>query len=822
MAIANHVARTSAAPSDFGHLLKRLRTAAELTQEELAERAGVSARLVSDLERGTIHRPRRDTIRMLADGLRLADADRELFTAVARGRPVQSIATTTTEPARRTNLPVPPSALVGREREVAATTSLLARPDVRLLTLTGPGGVGKTRLALDVAARLGGAFADGVWFVDLAPVADPLLVLPAIAQVLGVRSSGERPLRDDLVAALQGKRLLVVLDNLEHLPPAAPAIADLIAACSDLTFLATSRQPLRLRAEREYVVSPLALPDLNALPQTDDLARVPAVELFVQRAEAARRTFALTAENARAVAELTARLDGLPLAIELAAARVKILTPAALLERLDRRLPMLTGGPRDLPARLQTMRAAIDWSYGLLTPDEQGIFRRLAVFTGGFTLDAAEAVCGPQGTARIVSPRPCSLFPVPSVPSVLDLLASLVDKSLLRTLDRDDEPRFGMLETIREYGLEQVAEAGEEAEMRDRHAAWCLELAERAEPELTGPEQEHWYAHLDAEHDNVRAALAWTLERGQAGAQFALRFGAALYRYWATFGHFEEGRRWLDLALARDQGSPTAARAHAMLGAGVMGWLQGDYARSTAWTEGAQAVFRALGDRTGIAYTFGNLGLVADAMSDFDRAEAMYGEALQLFRALDDRTHIGYMLNNLGVIAYLQGDYARAAALHEEALALRRELGQPDGVAYTLGNLGEIAYAQGDYARAAALQAECLTMRREQSNKVAPAKCFENFALIAVATGEAERAACLFGAAEALRDRLGAPMPPSDRPIYERGVADVRARLDEHTFAAAWETGRIMPVNEAIDYALERGRQPAAGDRRPDTGPISR
>ncbi|HEY7036174.1 MAG TPA: tetratricopeptide repeat protein, partial [Thermomicrobiales bacterium] len=770
-------------PPEFGVLLRRLRSSADLTQEELAERAGVSARLVSDLERGAIQRPRRDTVRMLADGLHLSDADREAFAARARGYPTAGRPDVAAPPAaRRGTLPLPPNALVGRDREVAAVTSLLMQPDVRLVTLVGPGGVGKTRLALDVAFRLAGAFPDGVWFVDLAPVTDPALVLPSLARTLGVQEGGVQSLRESLVASLVGLRLLVVLDNVEHLIAAATVVGDLLAACAGLTILATSRQPLRLRIEREYLLAPLALPDLERLPPAADLAGIPAVALFVRQAEAARRAFAVTEENARTVAEIAVRLDGLPLAIELAAARTKILTPAALLVRLEHRLPLLTSGAQDLPARQQTLRATLDWSHDLLDPDERALFRRLAVFAGGFALEAAEAI-GAEGGGRKAEENgsPPALRPPPSAP-VLDGIASLVDKNLLRPIDHD-EARFGLLETMREYGLECLVAAGEEEVIRHRHAVWCLALAEEAEPHLRGPDQETWLRRLDRDVDNLRAALDWVFAR-RDGAM-ALRLCAALWRFWTTRGDYDEGRRWLERALVFEDGVPTAVRAKTLRGASVIAYRQGDYRRAEMVGEEARALYAALGDRVGVATSLITLGHVAHGAGDRARAEALNEEALALCRALDDRAGAGMALNSLGMLAWERRDFARAAVWHEEALTLRRALGDDYGVAYSLANLGFVASALGDYERAELLHAEALELRRQLSNKNGLAESFDGVALLAAATGQPERAAHLLGAAEAVRTRIGAAIWSYDRASTERCAAELRARLGDVAFAAA-------------------------------------
>jgi predicted ATPase/DNA-binding XRE family transcriptional regulator len=774
----------------FGHHLKRLRLASDLTQEELAERAGISARSISELERGTIHRPRRDTVQLLADGLRLRGQQRETFVALARGQPVAGAPDAPVAPSPRSFLPYPPTPIVGRLPESAAVLALLLDPEVRLVTLTGPGGVGKTRLALEIAFSASDAVPDGAVFVDLAPVRDPELVLTAVARALNAPTSPELPLRQSVVDVVQGKRLLLILDNFEHLAVAAPVVADLLAACPGLTILATSRNPLHIRAEHQFPVGPLALPDLERLPLLDDLARIPAVDLFLRRAQAVNREFSLSLENARAIAEIAVRLDGLPLAIELAATRARTLSPTDLLAHLERRLPLLTGGFQDLPERQRALRATLDWSHDLLTSEERTLFRRLAVFAGGCTLEAAEDVGGRSAALERSDP-----------PSVFDLLDGLVDKSLARaTNDPTTGQRFGMLETIREYGLECLVAAGEETMVRQRQLAWCLALAARAEPELTGADQQHWFARLQIEHDNLRAGLAWAIAENDS--QAALRLGGALYRFWATQGHYEEGRRWLDTALALDSGDHSTPRGNALLGAGVMAFFQGDYDRAaTLWQE-SLALFRALDDITGIAYSHGNLGLVADAQGDYEGAIASYEEALTLFRTMDDRTYIAYMLHNLGLIAYFQGDYERATALYDESLALVRALEDQNSIAMTLGNLGLVAFVQSDYARALALHHEALTLGRRLSNKPWLARAIEHFALIAAATNEPKRAARLFGAAAALRAEFGATLPPNDREFNARYIAGATTQLGDDAFSAAWEDGMLMSSDEAIAYAL--------------------
>jgi predicted ATPase len=649
--------------------------------------------------------------------------------------------------ASKDNLPLQPTPLIGREEEVQAASALLRRPEVRLLTLTGTAGVGKTRLALQVATELSGDVADGVHFVPLAPIRDPALVLTTITHAFGLRELGNQPAIELLTTYLRDRHLLLVLDNFEQVIAAAPFLAQLLEVCPELKLLVTSREVLHLRAEHQFPVPPLALPDLKHLPDGKALPQYAAVDLFLQRARAVKPDFQVTPENAARIAEICARLDGLPLAIELAAARIKLLSPRALLARGDRRLQVLTGGAPDLPERQRTLRHTLAWSYELLTVEEQRLFRRLAVFVGGCELSAAESVSTALGDA---------------MPSVLDGVASLIDKNLLQTAQEAEEPRLMMLETIREYGQEALSTSGEMATARQAHAAYYLALAEEAARGYNSPQLAEWLERLEREHDNLRATMEWSLDPAQAESllEMAYRLGEALTEFWRVRGFYNEARAFLERVLARSEGGAASVRARTLNVAAGFAFELGEYDRAeTLWQE-SLALYRELGDIRGIASSLEGIGEIgrrkgnniaalisqleeclalykeagdleaiarslfslADSVSsqrDYRRGYTLFEESLTIYRELRNKRGIANCLMQSALFLFFgaQGDQATVHKRLEESLAIYRELGDKNGMGYCCWVAGWAAFRQGDTIRAHDLIEQCLALCREMGSR---------------------------------------------------------------------------------------------------------
>jgi predicted ATPase/DNA-binding CsgD family transcriptional regulator len=685
------------------------------------------------------------------------------------------------------NLPLQLTSFIGRERELAEVARLLLT--TRLLTLTGAGGSGKTRLAIEVARQMLKGFPGGVWLVEFAPLSDPELVPQATASSLVVRETPGRVLTETLVDYLKLRHVLLVLDNCEHLiEPCAHLAEMLLRACPNLRILATSREPLRIAGELLWLVPPLSLPNPQRLRPTENLLRYEAVQLFAERAKAVLPTFEVSEDHAAALAQLCHRLDGLPLAIELAAARVRVLSLEQIVNRLDDSLRLLVGGSRTALTRHQTLKATLDWSHDLLPEQEQVMFRRLAVFAGGWSLEAVDAVCAGEGIDQ---------------DDVLNLLSELVDRSLV-VVDKQPgrDPRYRLLEPIRQYSAERLRSSSEEAAARERHRNYYLALAETANPKLFGPQQMAWVSRLEAEHDNLRAALAWS-QSESSGIQPGLQLAAALRMFWQMRGYISEGRKWLEIMLSRGREAPAPLRAQVLSAAGFLTFHLGDFEQATAYWEQALALYQGLADAAGIGWQLMFLAYTAQQERDYPRAVHLAEQNLILQRQAENPWGMSSALFCFADAVYAQGDVAQAAIYLEEAVAIARQLGNIWGLGRRLTRLGQVAQAQQDLERAMALIQEGLAACRDAGDNWGITMALVGLAGVAGKRGEPARAARLLGAVETRRNTIGAVLWHVDRLEYEHNLAAAHAALTEEQFAAAWAQGQAMSLEDAITYAQE-------------------
>ncbi len=706
-----------------------------------------------------------------------------------------------------TNLSQNSASIIGREKEISELRNLMRRDDVRLVTMTGVGGTGKTTLAREAARGLLEEFVDGVFFVDLASISESELVVSNIAQTLGVKESGTKQLLEILQDYLSEKSVLLILDNFEQVNDAAPQIAELLSVSARLKILITSRIPLHISAEREFVALPLTLPNKTAQISIDELSNYEAIKLFIERSRHAKPNFALSEENAGSVAEICNRLDGLPLAIELAAARVKILSPQTILAKLEKSLKLLTGGARDMPARQQTMRGAVGWSHDLLSDNEKRLFRRLAVFAGGFTYEAAESVVSGQwsvaGEEKINSKEAANNNPQQQITDfdVLDKITSLVDKSLLGITEQfDGETRFRMLQVVREYALESLEENGETEAIRRSHAAHFLALAEEAEPHLQGAKSAEWLNRLEDEHDNLRDALSWSLKNDvQTGARLA----AAIRVLWLSHNHLTEGRRWLTMVLDESNSDPpSAVRFKLLNGLALAARQQGDYETARKVYEEGLAAGRAVNDLPQTALSGRGLGIVAHLQGDFTAARRFVEVALAISRELDNKSGIASALNILGHLEREEGNSTPAQSLFEESLVISRQLGNKESVSSGLICLGLISYDGDDFLDAGAHFREALTLANELGNKNLISYLLDGFAALAVKRRDLECAAGLSGAAEHLRESISCAIEPAEGRFRDAYVAELGAQMDEAAFSRAYEQGGRMKLDDAIALCL--------------------
>ncbi len=830
--------------STFAEWFKKQRRELGVSQEDLASAIGYSVASIRKIEQG-LRLPSLAMAQLLASYLQVPESDYPTFVKMAHSgaapftapceaaSPQGARSSATGDAVVPNNLPASSlTRLIGREQVVEELHHLMLDGNVRLLTLTGPPGIGKTSLALEVARHLAGAkdgFRQGVFFVNLAPTREALFVADTVAATLGLKEAGDSTSFERLVGHLRGRRMLLVLDNFEQVVEAGPQLAGLLVSCPGIKALVTSRESLNVRGERLFQVPALDLPD-PAIPVSPlAIEQYASVKLLIERATSVNHNFRLTAENASAIARVCAHMEGLPLAIELVAARTRLFPIEEIVGWLDRKLSLLVGGPRDMSPRQQTLRGAIEWSYNLLGEHEQLLFARLAVFAGGCTYPAAEAVCNARGDL---------------LAGVLEGLESLLNKSLLRYEQRGGEWRFSMLETIREYAFEKLEESGTAGRIKETHAEYFLTLAEVSEPQLVGMEQKLWLDRLEREHDNLRAALAWATEGDKL--LLAACLAGALGRFWDTHGHLHEGRHWLEAILnkisAGGEPLPTALTAKLLVEAGALAAVQSDYSRSillyehalgllrqednpreranvlyrlarlrneTGDSAGAQeaaveslALYKTLGDRLGMAYTLNMLGTVNFYSGHEPEGIEFYNQSLALYRQMEDKQGAANVLNNLGEIARLGGDYRRAAALYRESLEPCRQLGDQTGIAITLNNLGYMALNLGDCAEARAHFTEGLKVCQSLGSPRTTALALYGMAGVFGLEGRFREAAQLFGTAQALTEKIKTNYAPADQADFERQIASVRSHMGEVAWSAAWDLGYYMHFDDAVLYVL--------------------
>lgn len=759
--------------ADFGTMLRERRKSVSLTQEELAERAGISARAIADVERGVIRAPRRDTLELLADALELTDQQRDEWRQLRRQLSMRSSGDT---PAP--SLPHPPNQLIGRDREVNALVNLVTQSDTRLVTVTGPGGVGKTRIGLAAGHALQDRFSDGVYFVELASVRAPELLLPTIAQHLGIRGVDPSSIQQRLFRYLAQRDHLLILDNAEHLRTASADVSALLANTSGLHLLVTSRAGLRIGAEHEFPVGPLRLPAWDGAREIAGLQSYPGIELFIQRARQARPDFALTSENAESVSRICAWLDGLPLAIELAAARVKILPPEQMIPHLADRLGFLTSGLADAPDRHQTMRAAIDWSYDLLEEVDQRAFRMLSTFVGGWSLEAADAVA-------------------PASVDIIDCLGRLANDNLvIQSSQPHEQVRFHMLETVREFGLEKLQELGERNDAMHRHACHFLELAERADPELRGPEQGVWLDRLETEMANLRVALE-TVHQPDLSPEAGLRMVAALTWFWETRGHVSEGRSWLIRSIGRDS-EPTGPRMKALVGAGWFAHIQQDSPAAYECLHEGYALANALGDRWWEAWVLHLLGSVAYFDGDADAADRNGEESLKIARELDDPWIIAWDEHLFGLADFIRDDLPATRKHYQRSLEIRESIGYPEGICLINGLLGVLTLREGDSHAALDQFLKGLEVGYQIGARWLVINWTAHIVFITADFGDSERAARLAGFVESMSDLTGAFPIPISNATLQRGIEIARNQLGDDVYETFHAAGQRLTMDDVL------------------------